>query len=372
MEHLLIRPRVNSRLWACLVAVSVGCVWLAGCGKTKDDEEAAAVPEVTVATVERKMLDDSLLISGNLVALPNRDAKVAALVPGRIQTVLVTEGDRVAARQPLAQLDPASLADQARQAEAAVAQAEANLKNARITAQRNEGLLQRGIAARKDVEDARTQVSVDEAALQQAEAARSAARTQLARTVVHSPFAGTVVHRFLGAGEQVDGSASQPIVEVADIDTLELLGTVPASRLPEIHVGQTFGFQTDSFPGTSFNARIVAVFPAVDPATNNGTARIRVDNRNRMMKLGMFVTVELPLRYQTRRLVVPRQAVYPDESGEPRVYKVTGDEAESVAVQLGIQTKDMAEILSGVREGDKVILAGGYGLPDKAKVRIKP
>lgn len=347
------------------------CVFLVGCGKPRADDTVTAVPEVTLTTVQRATLDQELLVSGSLAALPNRDAKLAALVPGRIRAVFVTEGDRVAAEQALAQLDPTSLAEQLHQAEAAVAQARANLENAKLSAERNEGLLQRGIASRKEVEDARTQVSVDEAALKQAEAGQAAASTQLARTVIRSPFAGTVVHRFLGVGEQVDGSGSQPIIEVANIDTLELLGTVPASRLSEIHNGQEFSFQTESSPGATFHARIVAVLPAVDPATNNGTVRIGIDNRGHLLKLGMFVTVELPLKQKMKRLIVPRQAIYPDESGEPHVYKVSGDQAESVAVQLGIQTRDQAEILSGVQEGDKVILTGGYGLPDKAKVRVK-
>jgi len=67
----------------------VGCLLLAGCGKPQADDVATAVPEVTVTTVRKAPLDQELLVSGNLAALPNRDAKVAALVPGRIQAVLV-------------------------------------------------------------------------------------------------------------------------------------------------------------------------------------------------------------------------------------------------------------------------------------------
>jgi multidrug efflux pump subunit AcrA (membrane-fusion protein) len=73
----------------------------------------------------------------------------------------------------------------------------------------------------------------------------------------------------------------------------------------------------------------------------------------------------------TNRLVVPKQAIYPDESGEPHVYKVVGDQAESVPVELGVQTKDKVEILSGVKEGDTVIFTGGYGIPEKSKIRVK-
>jgi RND family efflux transporter MFP subunit len=344
---------------------------LASCGKPEKTEANEAAPEVTIATVRRGKLAQDLLVSGNLAALPNRDAKVAALVPGRIKSLLVVEGTRVSADQPIAELDSTSLREQLRQAEAAVAQAKANVENARLSEARNEGLLQRGIAARKEVEDARTQLAVNEANLQQAEAGLSAARTQLARAMIRAPFTGTVVKRFVGVGEQVDGSANQPIAEVADVDALELLGTVPSSRLAEIRTGNEFEFQTDQVPEAQFKARIVAVLPAVDPATNNGTVRIRVANPKHLLKFGMFVSLDLPLNENKDRLVVPRQAIYPDESGEPHVYKVEGDEAESVPIKLGIQTKDESEILSGVQEGDKVILAGGYGLAEKSKVRIK-
>ena len=355
-----------------LCAVGVLCALTVACSSSGGETSTEPVPDVTATTVVKGVLTQQLPVSGNLVTLPNRDAKLAALVPGRIQEVYVTEGDVAHAGQVLARLDPSSYSDQLHQAEAAVAQARANLSNAKISADRNEGLLARGIAAKKDVEDARTQVSVDEAALKQSEAALSAAQTQLNRTVIRSPFAGTVVHRFVGLGEQVDGTGSQPIVEVADTSTLELLGTVPASRLMEIRVGEDFSFQTESSPGTTFKARVISVLPAVDPATNSGAVRIRIDNHSHALKLGTFVSLDLPLRQPIQRLLLPRQAIYPDPSGEPRVYKLTGDQTASVPVKLGAETKEQVEILSGVREGDKVVLAGGYGLPDQAKVHITP
>ena len=357
---------------ACFCFSILATLAWAGCGKKDPGAEATPAPEVTVTVAHKAPLNDSLRVSGNLAALPNRDAKVSAVVPGRIAAVLVAEGDSVRANQELARLDNPSLHDQLRQADAAVAQASANVENARISEQRNEGLLQRGIAARKEVEDARTQLAVNESLLKQATAARSAAQTQVARSVLQAPFAGTVVHRFLGAGEQVDGTSNQPVVEVAEVDTLELLGTVPASRLSTIKTGTGFNFQTPEVPGATFPATVAAVLPSVDPATDNGTVRIRIKNNRNLLKLGMFISVDLPVAESSQQLVVPRQAVYPDEGGEPHVYKVVGDEAEFVPVQLGAQTKDQVQILSGIEDGDKVILNGGYGLPEKTKVHVKP
>ncbi len=363
------------RVLAKLGGVSLLLVALISCGHDadkNDDESSGAtpVPDVTIAKVERAAIADNLIVSGNLAALPNRDAKIAALVPGRIARVLVVEGDQVKQGQPMAELDTTLLREQERESEAAVAQAKANVENATLAAQREENLLGRGISSHKEVENARTQLAVNTAALNQAEAGLATAKAQLSRAVVRAPFAGTVVKHFAGAGEQVDGTAAQPVVEVAQVDVLELLGTVPAARLPDIKMGETFTFITNAVPNMKFTARVVSILPAVDPATNNGTVRIRIDNTKRQLKLGQYLSINLPLKQSGLRLVVPRQAVYPDESGEPHVYKVLGDEAISVPVQLGVQTKDKAEIVSGVHEGDTVIVTGGYGLPEKSKVHV--
>jgi membrane fusion protein (multidrug efflux system) len=357
--------------------ILISCMFLllVGCNRAKDTDdetksETKLVSEVTLTKVERAEIAEDLTVSGNLAALPNHDAKITALVAGRIAKVLVNDGDAVKAGQELAELDHGPLSDAVHQNEASVSQAKANLENAKLAADRNEDLLKRGIAARKDVEDARTQMSVAQASVKQAEAALSTAKTQLARAVVRAPFDGTVVKRFASSGEQVDGTSAAPIVEIADIASLELLAAVPAARLPEIHAGQSFPFDSTSFPGHKFTAHIIAILPAVDPGTNNGVVRMRIDNPEHLMKLGMFVTLVIPVKGNAKRLVVARQAVYPDETGEPHLYKVEGENAESVAVKLGVQTREKVEILSGANEGDAVILTGGYGLPEKSKVKV--
>jgi RND family efflux transporter MFP subunit len=343
------------------------------CGKSGEDEEKreTAVPEVTVSKVQRAPISQDLIVTGNLASLPNRDAKVAALVPGRILKWFVIEGDRVKEGQPLVEIDSTLLREQERQAEAAVAQAKASAENARLTADREEGLLGRGISSRKEVEDARTQLQVNTATLKQAEAALAAAKVQVSRSVVRSPIAGVVIKRFVGVGEQVDGTGAQPAVEVAQIETLELMGQVSASRLAELKVGESFSFETNAVPGTKFQARVASILPAVDPATNNGTVRIRVENAKRSLKLGQYLSVVLPLRQNEAHLLVPLQAIYPNDEGEPQVYKVTNGQAEAVPVKIGVQSGGRAEILEGINEGETVVVKGGYGLPEKSKVQVK-
>ena len=96
-----------------------------------------------------------------------------------------------------------------------------------------------------------------------------------------------------------------------------------------------------------------------------------MSNSRRLLRLGLFLSAQLPLETHAKALVVPAQAVYRDEQGTPEVYRVQGDDASAVPVKLGIETKSQVELLSGVQAGDTVILTGGYGLKDHAKVKVR-
>jgi RND family efflux transporter MFP subunit len=263
------------------------------------------------------------------------------------------------------------LRDQLRQAEAAAEQAKASLENAKLSRARNETLVDRGIAARKDLEDARTQESVAAATLRQAEAALALAQLQITRAEIISPLNGMVAKRFVSVGEQVDGTSAQPVVEVANLAEVELIGNLPASYMGRIHAGEALPIASETLPGQTLNGRVVAISPSVDPATNLGVVRIRIANAARLLRIGMFLSAQVPIETHKNALVVPPQAIYRDEQGKPQVFRVEGDNATAVDVELGIETQSGDELLSGVNEGDTIIRTGGYGLGDKAKIKIK-
>jgi membrane fusion protein (multidrug efflux system) len=356
-----------------LVTLLLTIAGLIGCSgqPAADQGTPTPVPEVTVTQVKRGDIAEILRITGTIAALPNQDVKIPAQVAGRVTEMRVAEGDRVNAGQLLAKIDDTTYRDQLAQAAATEAQARANLENARLNHARSEDLFKRGIASRKEVEDTRTQESVAQATVAQAQAAVSAARIQVSRTNIHSPIAGLVVKRFVNVGEQVDGTAAQPVVEVASYNEVELLGNVPAAYMGKLRTGQSLTISSDAFPGKTFTGRVVAISPAVDPATNAGLVRIRFANPVGLLRLGMVLTTQAPADKHSGALIVPPQSIYRDEQGTPHVYKVSADNAEAVSVTLGIQNQDAVELLSGIQAGDTVIVTGGYGLPDKAKVRVK-
>jgi membrane fusion protein (multidrug efflux system) len=357
---------------ATAIAVTLA---FAGCSKTPAADtgggESAAVVEVTLTKVTRADISQMITISGNIMALPNQDVKVSSLVAGRVADLSVAEGDHVTAGQVIAKIDDGPLRDQLQQAEAGVSQAQANLDNAKLERAREETLFARGITARKDLEIARTQEAVTQAALRQAEAVVSLARLQLSRAEVHSPIGGTVLKRFASVGEQVDGTAAQPLVEVAERGEVELFANVPAPYLVRFRAGEALEVVSDAVPGKTFHGHVTAVSPSVDPTTNVGLVRIRLANEGGLLRLGMFLNAQVPLETHAKALVVPPQAIYKDQEGQVHVYRVDGDAATSVPIKLGIETPDRDEIISGVNEGDTIILTGGYGLADKAKVKVK-
>lgn len=360
---------------ALLVAAGIMAVTLGGCSKKAADDDAAAKKEdaptqVTVTKVTRADVSRMLQLSGSVAAVPNRDVKVSSLVPGRVTELTVAEGDKVSAGQLIAKIDDHSFRDQIAQAEAGEATAQANVENSKLNLTRNEDLVQRGIAARKDLEDARTESSVNAAALKQAQAALSTARLQISRTEIHSPISGTVVKRFVSGGEQVDGTAAAPIVEIANLAEVELDANVAANDLLHMKEGQSIHLTSASLPGKSFSGQIINLPSVVDPASNAGVVRIRIPNSGAELRLGMFMGAQVPIETHAKALTIPPAAIYRGEDGAARVFVVQGDTANVVPVTLGIEAPDRDEILSGLKEGDTIILTGGYGLSDKAKVTV--
>lgn len=356
--------------WLCVFA----CSWLIGliaCGGKKAEEEDVKAPEIPTivadtARVTRQSLVDDLVVRGAITAVPNEDVKVSALVPGRVNAVSVAEGDTVRQGQVIAQLDRQPLEDQRRQAAAAVDQAKAQIENARLNLERNQQLFDRGIAAGKEVEDAKKDLASAQAALEQAGAGLNTAVRNIERTTVRSPIAGQVVKRIVSVGEQVDGTAAQPIVEIANLDRVELAANVPATHIARIQVGQPAPITTDAYPGRRFDGSVLAIAPAVDAATNAALVRIRVPNPGHALKVGMFAEAHVALDSHEGLVVPPAALVRTSESTS--VYVVTGDLAQRTAVKVGLEKPDAVELLSGVTEGQIVLTSSVYGLGEKAKL----
>lgn len=355
-----------------MVAATVTSIALtgAGCAKKAEEEIASAdVPTITadVGTVTRQDLVESLVVRGGVVALPNQDVKVASQVAGRVDSMSVAEGDEVREGQVVAEIDPRPFNDQRRQAVAALAQAKAATENAKLNLDRTERLFQRGIAAGKEVEDARTLRASAESSIEQAQAALDTADRQLQRTKIMSPISGQVMRRLVSVGEQVDGTAAQPVLEVANLDRVEIAANVPAEHLGRVRVGQAATIWSDAYGERTFPGQVIAIAPVVDATTNTALARVRAANPDHLLKVGMFARVHIALNLTKSALTVPPSAVAKGEEGAA-VYVVDQGMATRTKVTLGLETTDAVEVLSGLKPGQKILTSAVHGLGEQARL----
>ena len=246
--------------------------------KPKGKEEAeTSRRHVHCAPAQTMEVGDEVAVRGTIGPLPEKDAQVAAQVSGRILSVLVREGDPVAAGQVLAKVDSGPLGDDAHAAAAALAKAHAEVKNAEATAARVARVFEHGIAARQELDDATTRAEAARAAENEAAAASERAHRQLRRAEVASPLAGVVIRLFRRPGELVDGSPATPILEIADPSHLELTADAAASDLVRLRKGQRADVSVAALPGRAWKGTVKVVSPAVDRATGLGVVRVTLE-----------------------------------------------------------------------------------------------
>jgi membrane fusion protein (multidrug efflux system) len=146
---------------------------------------------------------------------------------------------------------------------------------------------------------------------------------------------------------------------------------VAAELLGGVKIGQPAVMVSAAWPDRTFDGGVIAIAPAIDPATNAALVRIRVKNPERQLKVGMFAQARIGLQEKKGALVVPPSAVSRSDAGAA-VYVLTGDEATRTPVKLGLETPEAVEILAGLKEGQKVLTSAIHGLGERAKLAAKP
>jgi RND family efflux transporter MFP subunit len=342
----------------------MGGLGLTGCKKAEEKDKAEPVA-VRAAPVDRGDVPRIVDAAGPLEPLPGLDVKLSPLVAGRLAQVLVGEGDRVRAGQTLARLDPTPLRDALAQAEAQLAQARAQESNARGKLDRAQKAFSAGVAAGQEVDDAKLGDASAAAAVRTAQAAVSTARNQLSRSELSVNFAGVVAHVFAAPGEAVD--PAKPIIEVADTSRLELRAPLAPRVAALVKPGQPAKLLVDGLPGVVTAAKVLAVAPVVDASTGTALVRIRVENRDFSLKGGSFAHARIEAGVHANVLRVPREALVRGEDGSA-VEIVDSGKARRQPVEVGYEDDKFAEIVSGLKGDEQVILQGAYALPDGTPV----
>lgn len=341
----------------------IACVLVLGCKKPADpaEEDKLGTAAVTCQTVESTQIEDTVSVSGVIAPPPKLDAIVSSPVAGRVAMVFVEEGDHVQAGQQLATIEDPALPAGSLEAKAAVMSARANKAAADQEVARQERLVNSGIGARKDLDDARAKAAASAAELDAANARSGLASTQMARREVRAPRAGVVLHVLRRVGESVDGTAGTPICEIADLTVLEVHAQVPPVALTPLREGMTAMASVLGFDAP-IAASVIRVAPAVDPSTLLGLVRLRLEKSDNV-KVGNAATAQIVVDKRPG-IRVPASSLRRSMVGEDEVVVCEANVAHVRTVAVGTRSEQGVEIKDGVKPGEQVVIDHVLGLEE--------
>jgi len=315
---------------------------------------------VTVAEARSELIPNLLTAVGELAAV--HQVNVTSDVSGRVTDILFTSGSDVKAGSPLVQLfDAPEQADLANfKAQATVAQL--SLDRAKQLAARQFG----------------PQATVDQAQAAYDQANAGIAKTQaiISQKLVRAPFDGELGVRHIEVGQYL--TAGTQIVTLTDLSKLYANFTVTDKDSGQLKVGQPIRVGVDAYPGRTFEGKITAIEPQIATETRNIRVQATLDNPGHILKPGMFATTTVVLPDKPPVLTVPETAVDYTLYGDS-VFLITekkeNDGKTSLSavrtfVRTGNRVGGRAEILSGLKPGDRVVAVGQLKLQSGAAVAI--
>lgn len=356
-----------STRWIAGVSV-IGAMAVFGCGTPATEEvETETVVPVTTAPAELGTLRAVIHATGDVNPAPDAELVVIAPEPARILEITKAEGDRVRRGEVLVRFEiPTLNADEISKG-AEVSAAAARLENAKANQLRLKDLFERGVAARKEVEDADRQVADAQAALSQAQAGHTASRTLAGRQTVTATFDGAIAKRFHNPGDLVEAASSDPVLRVIDPGRLQVDASIAISDLSRIVMGATARLVGST--GAPLPLRVVSRPAAVEPGTAAAPVRLSFLARH-SLAVGTPVEVEIDAEEHANVVLVPAEAIV-REGEETAIFVAAGDKARRRVVVIGIVDAMHAEIKEGVKAGEQVIVHGQAGLPDGAAITIE-
>lgn len=334
---------LKSLLIASVAMASVSCKEK----KTVQEEQTEKIPSVKTETVYSRDVVQQTTFTGTVEAYVLNN--IAPQQPRRISRILVDVGDRVKAGQLLVELDRSSLV-----------QAKAQMENALKEYERTNELYEFGGASKSEWDARRLQYDV----------AKSTYDNMLENTTLVSPVSGIVSARNYDNGDMAGAS---PILVVEQIRPVKIMINVSESLFSKVKRGMKIYVAFDAYGDEQFVGKVSRVYPTVDNSTRTFQVEVSLPNSDERIRPGMFARVTMPYGV-ANRVVVPDRAIMKLMGSGDRyvyVYNPADGTVQYKKVELGRRMDTEYEILSGVENGEQVVVTGLNALSSGAKVELK-
>jgi cobalt-zinc-cadmium efflux system membrane fusion protein len=341
-------------------------------GEVRLPKDSPQIGRISVAVVRSATVPlDEVVAPGKIETNPNRIARIAMPVAGRVTRVMVAVGDAVSEGQGLLSIespDASSAASNYQQSLARVEETKANLAKAEADLSRVKDLYAGRAIAQKEVLSAEAALAQANSAARQAQAMHeeSVRRLEIFRIqpgesnpsiLVRAPLTGKVLDIAVSAGEYRNDT-SAPLMSIADLSSVFMAADVPESQIRLVTVGETVKIRLSAYPAEEFSGTVARIADVVDPQTR--TIKVRAALRNPQGRLRPEMFGEIRHEETFRKVpVLPASAIVQTDK-QSVVYREKGQGVyEPVAITFGKQDGDRVPVLSGIVEGDRVVVDGG-------------
>jgi cobalt-zinc-cadmium efflux system membrane fusion protein len=318
---------------------------------------------IQTVPVRKAALPSTLTLTGEVIAEPDRTARLSSATAGRLEQVLFNEGATVKRGDILATVRVPDVG----RLRGAYAAATSRARASKLNAERLEALKASGLGAEQALVDAQADARAQEAEAralgEQLTAIGVNAESGGFIVALRAPISGVVVSRDAIVGQPI--STEAVLATIVDLSEVWFLGRVFEKDLSRLRVGTSAELELNAYPGGHFHGTVDYVSQQIDPMARTLTARIRVANETSQLRLGLFGRAHVDIGEpgkQATGLVVPRDAVL--EVAGKKVVFVKEKDGDFVLheVTVGDSAMDDVQLLSGVSEGEEVVSKGGFTL----------
>jgi membrane fusion protein (multidrug efflux system) len=324
---------------------------LSGCGQ-KGGEGGPGDMMIPVIAAEARIeaVVERLSLVGTLQA--NEMVTIKSEIEGMVVEIGFQEGEAVEGGKLLLRLDETKLA-------AALAEAESNFKLSGSTLERSKQLYNDHLIPQQEYDEAAARYTANEAAVERR-------RRELKDTRIYAPFGGVLGARLVSPGQVI--APATVLTTLVDLDPMKAEVHVPERFLSQVKLGQDLQLTVAAYPGRPFAGQVYFIAPEVDPATRTALVKARVDNREGRLKAGMFASLDLTLQVREKAVVIPESSLVLTQN-KTSVWVIGEDDTvQPCEVKVGLRMPGTAEILEGLKPGERVVVEGVQKVMPGAKV----
>ena len=331
-------------------------------------EKATQGKAVSVPTgfAKRETIKPVLTFAGNLD--PVWQAKLAPKIAGRLQQVLVSEGDYVEAGTVLAILDSGEIDATVNSSLGSVYDARANLEQAETTLARYQRLLEKGAISQQEVDNARFARDMAAGKLDSAQGTYDNAYSRMQGTKVVTPHAGFVVKRYYQEGYYAKDTDA--LFNVADISTLLVKINIPEGQIGLVQVGSVADIEMPATPGEKFQGRVTKIAAVADAPGRTFAAEVSISNSDGRLRGGVYANVYIHANDKPNALIIPQSAIVMRED-QRTVFVIDKDDfVKRKVLTTGYIGNGIVEVLDGIEEKDRIVVGGQNKIREGSKVKI--